>query len=315
MQVKEATLLFVSIFLSASGFSQSDSTISKISDRRCFSYTYSNDFFDETDRYYTQGINPTLVLPVFRKLPVMWVLPKLLNAVTQYGLTAVQDCFTPTSIRRDTILRGDRPFAATMYLGHFKISTREEKKQRLTSEIDLGATGPCAVCEEEQKGIHMALVNIQPLGWQFQISNDVLLNYRMRYEQNLFVRKIIDVTALAEFNAGTIYDNASLGANLRFGRMQNYFANVRSKKLQFYCFAQGWVKGVAHNGTMQGGLFSTSINTLSYNELEPVVLRGSLGVCLSYKWFYIEYTRTFITREIKAWLPHGWGHINLSFFF
>ena len=93
----------------------------------------------------------------------------------------MQDCFTPASIRRDTFLRGDRPFAATMYLGHFKISNREEKKQRLISEIDLGAIGPCAVCEEEQKGIHRSLLNIQPLGWEFQISNDVLLNYRMRY--------------------------------------------------------------------------------------------------------------------------------------
>lgn len=296
-------------------FSQNDSVISKISDRRFFSYTYSNDFFNETDRYYTQGINPTLVLPVFRKLPLMKILPKLSNAVSQFGLTGVQDCFTPASIRRDTILKGDRPFAAIMYLGHFTVSNREEKKQRLTSEIDLGMIGPCAVCEEEQKGIHKMLVNIQPLGWQYQISNDVLLNYRMRYEQNLFSRKIIDLTGLAEFNVGTIYDNASIGANLRLGKMQSYFATNRTKKIQFYGFAQGWTKGVAYNGTMQGGLFSTSINTLSANEIEHIVLRGSLGICLSYKKIYLEYTRTFITPEVRNWYAHGWGHINISFYF
>jgi lipid A 3-O-deacylase len=305
---------FVSIILLAAPvFSQNDS--SKVSDRRYFSYTYANDFFNMTDRYYTQGIKGDLILPAFRKLPLMKSLFTLSNSVRQYGLTAVQDCFTPASIRRDTILKGDRPFAATMYLGHFIISNREEKKQRLTSEIDIGAIGPCAVCEEEQKAIHRSLVNIQPLGWQFQISNDILLNYRMRYEQNLFSQKKIDLTGLAELNAGTIYDNMALGANLRLGKMQSYFANTRTKKFQLYGFAQGWVKGVAYNATMQGGFFSKSINTLSANEIAPVVLRGSLGICLSYKKIYLEYTRTYISREIKTWWPHGWGHITISFYF
>ena len=310
-------LLFYSLlfFCSLSAFSQNDSVISKISDRKYFSYTYSNDFFNASDKYYTQGINPTVVLPAFRKLPLMKLLPRLSNAVTQYGLTGVQDCFTPSSIRNDTVLKGDRPYAATMYLGHFTLSNREEKKQRLTSEIDLGVIGPCAVCEQEQKGIHRMLLNIQPLGWEYQISNDVLLNYRMRYEQGLFSGKIIDLTGLAEFNAGTIYDNASIGTNLRIGRMQSYFANTRSKKFQFYAFAQGWVKVVGYNGTMQGGMFTKSVNILSYNDLEPVVLKGSMGVCLSFKKIHIEYCRTFITQEIINWQDHGWGHINITVYF
>ena len=245
----------------------------------------------------------------------MKILPQLNKSHIQYGLSGTQDCFTPASIRRDTILRGDRPYAATMFLGHFKISNGEEKKQRLTSEIDLGVIGPCAKCEEEQKGIHKALDNIQPLGWEFQLSNDLYLNYRLRYEKNIFAKKLIDLTGMAELNAGTIYDNAALGANLRFGKMQGYFENMRNKKLLFYFTAQGWVKGVVHNGTLQGGLFSKSINTLSFNEISPVVLRGSLGLTLAYKKVSIEYCRIFITREIKTWWAHGWGYINISTFF
>jgi len=312
MQLKRlfSTLLFVCASVFA--FSQTDSSLST---RRYFSYTYSNDFFSATDRYYTQGIHPELILPIFRKLPFMKILPQLSHSVNQYGLSGTQDCFTPASIRRDTILRGDRPFAATIFLGHFIISNDEEKKQRLTSEIDLGAIGPCAKCEEEQKGIHKMLVNIQPLGWEFQISNDFILNYRIRYEKNIFSKRFIDLTGLTELIAGTIYNNIALGAHLRFGKMQLYFANERSKKLQFYGFAQGWVKAVGYNASMQGGLFSKSVNTLGYSELSPVVLRGSFGLHLEYKKLAIEYSRIFITREIKTWWAHGWGYINITFYF
>ncbi|HXB40477.1 MAG TPA: lipid A deacylase LpxR family protein [Bacteroidia bacterium] len=310
--MRRKRLSIILLFVSAFAFSQNDSTLST---RRYFSYTYSNDFFNETDRYYTQGIHPELILPIFRKLPLMKILPKLSKSVNQYGLSGTQDCFTPASIRRDTVLKGDRPYSALIYLGHFVISNSEEKKQRLSSELDLGMMGPCAKCEEEQKGIHKMLVNIQPLGWEYQMSNNFLLNYRMRYEKNIFNAHIVDLTGMTEINAGTIYNNAAVGANLRFGKMQAYFANVRTKKLQFYGYTQGWVKAVGYNATMQGGLFNKSVNTLAYNELSPIVLRGSFGLHLEYKNLGIEYSRIFITREIKTWWAHGWGYINILFYF
>lgn len=245
----------------------------------------------------------------------MKLLPQLKHSVIQYGLSATQDCFTPASIRRDTILKGDRPYSATIFLGHYKVSNDEKKKQRLASELDLGAIGPCAMCEEEQKGIHKALDNLQPLGWQFQIANDVYLNYRLRYDRNILAGRFMDLTALAEVNAGTIYDNAALGANLRLGSMQGYFENQRSRKFQFYGFAQGWAKAVGYNAALQGGLFSKSINTLTQAEIAPVVLKGTFGANLSYKGISLEYGRVFITREIKTWWDHGWGYINITTWF
>jgi lipid A 3-O-deacylase len=286
-----------------------------VSDLRYFSYTYANDFFSATDRYYTQGIHPELVLKVFRKLPFMKLLPHLPHSTIRYGLSATQDCFTPASIRRDTILYGDRPYAGLIFLGHFKISNDEKKRQRLTAELDLGAMGPCAKCEEEQKGIHRMLVNIQPLGWEFQVSNDLMLNYRLRYEKGLLQVSYADLNGMAEVNAGTVYDNLGLGAQFRLGKKPGYFANERSPAFQCYLFGQGWIYGVGYNATLQGGPFSTSIYTLSAGEIAPVVLRGSLGAVLAYKSVLVEYRRTFITREIRTWWAHGWGHINIIVYF
>jgi lipid A 3-O-deacylase len=285
------------------------------SDRKYFSYTYSNDFFNGTDRYFTQQIHPQLVFRIFRKMPLMKLLVGLKGSVRQYGLSGTQDCFTPASIRRDTILRGDRPYAGTMVIGHFKISNDQQRKRRLTSQLDIGVIGPCAKCEEEQKGIHRWLDNIQPLGWENQISNDLYLTYRLRYEKSIFGSPAFDAIALAEVNGGTIYDNAAIGLNLRTGRMQPYFEDARSRKLQFYFSAQGWIKALGYNGTLQGGMFSSSINTLSAREVAPVVLKGVLATGISFKWFSIEHGRVFITREINAWWPHGWGYINITTWF
>jgi lipid A 3-O-deacylase len=314
MPIKSLIILLSLISLPA--FSQSDTINHKTSDRKFLSTNYDNDFFTATDRYYTQGIKFELVLPAFKKLPLMFLLPKLSHSTVQYGLSAVQDCFTPASIRRDTFIQGDRPYAATMYLGHFAVSNNEEKKQRFTSEIDLGIIGPCAVCEEEQKGIHKSLLNIQPLGWEAQVKQDILINYRMRYEKNIFAHNIIDLNALGEINAGTIYDNAAIGANLRIGKKQAYFENARSKKFYFYAFAQGWLKGVAYNATMQGGVFNkTSDNVVLPEQIQNAVVRGSFGLCLTYKKIALEYSYVFISREITAWLPHAWGHLNIVGYF
>jgi len=92
--------------------------------------------------------------PVFRYSPIMFLLPNLSHSTIQYGISAVQDCFTPTSISSDSILKADRPFAGYVYLGHSKTSFDYTKKQTLTAEVDVGAIGQCAECEAEQKEIH-----------------------------------------------------------------------------------------------------------------------------------------------------------------
>src|ERR1700751_4223720 len=140
--VMRVYLLALFFLFNISVFPQTDTSKNRVSDRKFLSTNYDNDFFTATDRYYTQGIKFELILPALRKLPLMFLLPKLSHSTVQYGLNAVQDCFTPASIQRDIFIQGDRPYAATMYLGHFAVSNNEEKKQRLTSEIDLGIIGP-----------------------------------------------------------------------------------------------------------------------------------------------------------------------------
>ena len=222
-------ILFFSVF-SASLAGQSDTTIIKTLDIKpesYFRFNYDNDFFSATDRYYTQGIYLELIMPFIRKSPLSKVLiPINKNVVNYYGINFEQDGFTPRSIRHDSIYFGERPYASVFFVSHFLISVDRAKKQRLSTSLDLGIIGPEAKGEEEQKGIHRALKNIQPLGWEYQIASDYVLNYNMKFEKGVLVKKHVECIGFIGSRLGTLYDDISVGTLLRAGRMQSFFKNL-----------------------------------------------------------------------------------------
>jgi lipid A 3-O-deacylase len=285
-----------------------------------FRLNYDNDFFSATDRYYTQGILAEFISPVLKKSPFSKMLISLKNATQNYyGLAFEQDCFTPVSIQHNTIYKGERPFAATMFISSFLTSISQEKKQRLTTALDLGIMGPCAVCEQEQKGIHRWLNNIQPLGWQFQIATDYIVNYRAKFEQGLYTTNHFEFVGSTEARVGTIYDDASAGVLFRFGFMNSYFRNIgltknpSGKKFQLYVYANARVSGVIYNATMQGGMFeNNSIYIINAKNIQRVVFMGSAGVVAAFKRFSLEFTKVYISPEFYNGLDHGWGHVVIT---
>ena len=312
----QLVLAFFVLVLAGNASAQHDSATSSVSHNGFIKINYENDYFSGTDIYYTQGIKFEFAFPWLRYSPFMLLLPKLPNSVTQYELTAVQDCFTPTSITVDTIQKGDRPYAGYIYLGHEKISANEAKEEKLTSELDLGMLGSCAECEEEQQAIHRAISDRQPLGWQYQIAQGAMVNYKLLYEKGIMRDSTIDISGYGGINAGNVYDNGIVGGKLRMGKMQHYFAGNRTRKLQLYAFLEGWMEGVAYNATLQGLLFTdNSVYTLSRNNIDPIVLGYTYGICLSYKSISLEYTTTHITYEIVNSRYHGWGHIGIAGYF
>ena len=93
-----------------------------------FSFNYDNDFFSATDRYYTQGVYLEYIAPFLRNSIPARILPKLKHSnQNYYGIIAEQDCFTPGSIRYDTLNYLDRPYAATMYVSQVLYSINEQK--------------------------------------------------------------------------------------------------------------------------------------------------------------------------------------------
>lgn len=305
---------FIFAFLPFVIYAQNDAVL-----HRSVKLVYENDLFTHTDYYYTGGTFLGFNLPALRKFPAAKILAKLPHGHDEsFGISAANLGYTPRSIKSDSILFGDRPFAATLYLGFDRISCNNEKQIRLSSRIDLGVIGPLAFGYESQKFIHAHTNNPEPHGWQFQIGNDVYFNYAMKLEKGLLKKKrFYDLVADGFVNAGTVYDNAGVGVKMMIGKMDDYFADKSPRNyFQYYVFGRGEAKLVARDATLQGGFFNTSsAYVISPGNLERSVFLFEAGFAMSYKNLRLEFSNTAITPEFKNGWPHAWGSFGVEYSF
>ncbi|HLP11941.1 MAG TPA: lipid A deacylase LpxR family protein [Flavobacteriales bacterium] len=281
-----------------------------------YAVNYSNDFFTGTDRYFTQGVRHDLVLLSMEK----WKLRRILvgnkgKGQKTYGLSLDQDCFTPRTILSPKPLPGERPYSGTNFLSFFLVENNLLAQVRLTSKLDVGVTGPCVLCEQEQKFIHKSLNQALPIGWENQIGNGPVVNYTVRFEKGVLAQPLANFNVLAMARAGTLYTDFSLGFHLRFGKMNNYFStfipfNGRSI-FQAYLYAKAAAKFVAFNATLQGRLVGNDAYVLPAPELERMVLQYEQGFAMVYKKLAIEFGITTVSPEFNRGLYHGWGNCRL----
>lgn len=281
---------------------------------------YDNDLFTGTDYYYTQGYAVEVVNPALRKNPLSHLLLKIKNSQTQYGLTFEHIGFTPTSIRSNAILVGDRPFAACLLLKSFAMSTDTLRRVRVSSVLSVGMMGPVALGSEIQTALHRLTNGIEPCGWQYQIRNDVLLNYTLNYEKQLYAyRQALSVSAMGQAQAGTFSNRVQTGIVVMAGRFNSAFGpipNHRRLPTQLYVYAQPVVSVVGYDATLQGGLFNrSSPYVIQADQLTRVTLQTNVGVVFTYKKMYLEYYQSALTREFETGLSHRWGGVKIGVLF
>jgi hypothetical protein len=286
-----------------------------------------NDIIDYTDRFYTNGIRIDLISPFLSGNPVGKLLvPYWGTGRNYYGLSIVQNLYTPSSTKIGGILYGDRPYAAYLYLGSLKITNDPMKKFRLTSELDLGVIGPYSFGEWVQTSFHTTVPsNSEPLGWEYQIQNDLVLNYQVIFDKGVFERKWGNLNLVSSASLGTLYTNIAGGFHFRIGLMNPYFANLgvarydrlRSnhlKKAQCYFFVKGSGKLVGYDATLEGGLLNkSSVYTIPSSHISRIIFQTTAGVIVTYRGFQIEAEQFLLSPEFDDGMWHKWVHIGLTF--
>ncbi len=281
-----------------------------------FRFHYDNDYFTSTDKEYTQGYNFELVSPALKSNPLnhIFILPK--NSESRFGISLEHIGFTANNIASDQIQFGERPFAAAIMLRSFAIATDTIQKTRVASSLNIGIIGPGAFGGDMQTAIHRATGNTIPKGWFNQIKNDVVINYEVSYEKQLFrLDDYFSLHANGTMRLGTLFTNASFGFNTALGLVNSPFTSVKNKKkLQLYSYVQPIVNIIGYDATLQGGLFNrNSVYTIPANEVERFTFQANFGVVLQFRWLYLEYNRTIITREISTSSAYKWGGIRIGF--
>lgn len=284
---------------------------------------WDNDIFVFRDFYYTQGAHLYYTNPGLRKNPANHILLRLKNADNYYGIGIIQEIYTPKDIN-DTLLNlVDRPYAGTLYLRSFSVSSNPSKQIRLSSQLDLGILGPLAGAKQAQQYIHDWLDLGFPSGWDFQIENRPYINYNLLLEKGFFSKTgVFDFIGTSRLRVGNIHDDLQLGATIRLGRTNDYFkghhlANKKyqeNRDFQFYVFGNANATGVLNNATLMGGIIPPENSRLfKLKDIKNLVGELSGGVQISYKYISIKGKITWKTPEFEGGEAHGWGTISMFF--
>ena len=283
-----------------------------------FRFNYDNDYFAASDENYTQGYNLELVLPVFEKNPANLLFFQPKKSENIYGLSVEHIGFTPNNYESEEIQFGDRPFSSAIMLKSFLVAKDTVNKSHWVSALSLGIIGPGAFGRKMQRSIHEATGNKIPYGWKNQIKNDVVVNYQIGYEKQLFrYNDFFSLQGQSEINVGTLFTNAYVGANATIGFINYGFSSITNKnRFQLYAFAQPVMKIIGYDATLQGGLFNTeSVYTITSKDVERFTRQFNFGLILKTKTLYFEYTRTSISKEFKSGSKANWGGIKVGFTF
>jgi len=280
------------------------------------SASWDNDALMNTDYYYTQGLMVQLVLPGMVKNPLNRLFFKIHNAVNYYGIAVSQEMYTPADIQDSLIIPNDRPYAGVLYLRSLKVSNDEEKKIKLTSQLDLGFVGPYSGAGYTQKAIHELNGLIPPNGWAFQLQNMPYINYNVLLEKGMSKKRdFLEVLYSAGARIGTVYDDIQTGLKLRGGFLNSYFSGVTAqdmslpnhKNILAYLYGGVYGKVVLYNALLVGSIFhSGDPHVLNYSELSHFIGSCNAGFFIGYWGIGAKFEFNGQTPEFKGGQYHGW---------
>lgn len=281
-----------------------------------FTATWDNDLLDYTDHYFTNGAGFELFHPAIGASPIARVLPGLSYSNNYYGLSLIQNMYTPLKLNKPEILYGDRPFASYLVLGHQRISLSPEKNRRLQSEMVLGVIGPGSFGNVSQDMIH----DETPVGWMYQVENDFIANFNIRFDQGLYSKNGIEIAAVGAVQAGTLYDNISAGFYFQAGRANDRYSSVFQtttpqkpfgKRIRYYFSLELLNRMVLYDATLQGGMFNKeSLYTINNKNIERYVFTGTAGFGFSLGKYSLELSQVFLSPEFEGGRKHLWIRIK-----
>jgi lipid A 3-O-deacylase len=197
-----------------------------------FSVVWQNDLFSGNDNNYTNGMSFNLTSAEVDGLGPKNFYAKTARAFSflptvgddgyqnyvGFGLT--QEMYTPPDISLPAPLPGEQPYAGAL-MGDVTLFSKGPRSQH-TFIFWVGVVGPASGAEQVQKLIHELTGSTEPLGWDTQLSNELLLNLGYAYNYRLFrkagPRKFgYDLSTGVGATLGNYSTHAQGSAVLRFG--------------------------------------------------------------------------------------------------
>jgi hypothetical protein len=285
-----------------------------------FGFKSDNDAYLATgqDKYYTNGIFISYRFANNQKKENS----ALAKQITQVELG--QKMYNAQSGYIPDMVYVDRPITAYLYAGASK-HWFYRSENSLSLGVQLGTIGPNSLGRQAQELIHKIGGFYPPKGWEYQLNNEIGLNFNMAYTHFLqrSPTKKLDLSINTGANLGNTFSGLSAGFTLRTGRMNALNATAYNRSNlsdatstnEFFFFAKPQLDWVAYDASISGGLFRKDKGPITFNS-KPWVLSQEFGLVFAEKRWSAQLSYTFKTHEINSSAKaHQFGSISTYYQF
>ena len=268
-------------------------------------FTYENDSVYGPDRYYTNGIQFSFITKNFYDGLELFHNKQYHNFSFGFG----QKIYTPENIKIDIPQINDRPYAGYLY---FFLNTNIRHSNIIDSfGANLGLTGEISLGEQAQKFVHDIIGSPKPMGWDYQIPNEILLmlSWNRVWQINEPKPYAYDWLLMPKINTniGTPFTIFTPSIEFRYGwnlqkndliphKMQPVLQDtINSNIISYYAFFE-----LMGNINLYNTFLDKNGNNVINNiDREIVNFEIIFGLNFNINNFYIKYSNIYITKEFK----------------
>lgn len=275
---------------------------------------FENDIFLQSDHYYTNGVEITLVNKNLKIKAIDNILRSPISYENyRYSLEIRQNMYTPELKYDPEIQIGDRPFSGYLILSYNLETYR--KHTRFLSSLTLGVIGKYSGAGLTQNFIHSYNDMLQFEGWQYQIKNSPVINLKYQYERLLINNRHLAFGYTVNGRLGTLYTDGYAGANLKLGIISSQFdmpENING--FQLYYYLNGGARISVYDATLQGGIIGKVPNDYYINQADKNIINTNIstGISVAYNMLHAKAGINLISPEFKGGKRHGWGSISIA---
>lgn len=290
---------------------------------------FENDWFGGTDRHYTNGFKAAWLSADLEdwtqqgwRKSFVKSLPFLNRPGSQknLGIAIGQNMYTPQDQDAYVPDPTDRPYAGWTYLEFTFLSKTERIAD--TVAIQVGMVGRHSYAQDIQRGIHAWSNNSRPNGWEYQLHDEVGLNFIFERKWRFYGRSLtktigIDLVPHLGVCLGNVQTYANTGATVRLGvNLPSDFGvqlirgggganspiDDRDPRIapdrsgSFFVFAAADGRAVARDIFLDGNTFRDSPSV----DKRPFVADLSYGVGFIAGRWQLTFTQVYRTREFET---------------
>lgn len=154
--------------------------------------------------------------PAFGKAMARWFLPDHRDGLYfREGWAVGQLIQTPDDIGREDLIEDDVPYAAVLAAQNSWIAY--DDRHLYGFGWLTGVIGPSAKGEEVQKWFHQLINDDEPMGWEHQVNNELLVNFYYEWKRKLVGSSFGDISSVMDARLGNLITAAQVGVEGRLG--------------------------------------------------------------------------------------------------